>query len=102
MNEIIKLLPALGISVLMNIGAGIFYSIGKLRQSFNLNKLIGGIIKALIIAGMFVGSAYCFDIIDLSSLGITPIFIMSTAIALYVGKALKSLGKILGVEVKVS
>lgn len=100
MQEIIKLLPALGISASMNICAGIYYNVKNLGQSFNFKKLIEGIIKALIVTWMFVGSAYCFDTIDLSSIGITPVIIMTSAIGLYVGKALKSLIKILGVNIK--
>lgn len=99
MDEIIKSLPILAVAILMNIGAGLYYNIGTKDLSFDAKKLINGVIKAIIICGMFVGTAYCFDSTDLSSIGVTPQIIMNSAIVLYVGKSLISLGKILGVEV---
>lgn len=100
MEEIIGLLPVLLVAVVMNIAAGTYFSIGKENSRFDIKRLISGIIKALIVGGMFIGTAYCFEATDLSSVGITPIFVMLSAISLYVGKAVVSLGKILGVEIK--
>ncbi len=100
MEEILKLLPTLLVAIAMNIAAGLYYSVGTKKLHFSWNVLITGIIKAVIVAGMFIGTAYCFETTDLSSIGITPIFVMMSAITLYVGKALISLAKILGVEVK--
>lgn len=100
MVEILKLLPVLAVAIAMNIGAGLYYNIGTQKLSFDYKVLITGIVKAVIIAGMFIGTAYCFEATDLSSIGVTPIFVMMSAITLYVGKALVSLGKILGVEIK--
>ena len=100
MTEIIKLLPVLGIAISMNIVAGLYYSIGTKELAFSWKKLISGIFKAGIIAYLFIGTAYCFEATDLSSLGVEPMFIMASAIALYVGKAVISLGKILGIEIK--
>ena len=100
MVEILKLLPVLAVAIAMNIGAGLYYNIGTQKLSFDYKVLITGIVKAVIIAGMFIGTAYCFEATDLSSIGVTPIFVMTSAITLYVGKALVSLGKILGVEIK--
>ena len=100
MNEILTLLPVLSVAILMNLGAGLYYSIGTKKTAFNSKIFLSGIIKAAIIAGMFIGTAYCFEATDLSSIGVTPIFVMTSAIILYVGKALISLGKILGLEIK--
>ena len=100
MKEILNLLPVLAVAIAMNIGAGLYYNIGTKNLTFNLKTLITGIIKAAIVAGMFIGTAYCFEATDLSSIGVTPVFVMMSAITLYVGKALISLGKILGVEIK--
>ena len=100
MKEILNLLPVLAVAIAMNIGAGLYYNIGTKKLTFNWKILITGIIKAVIVAGMFIGTAYCFEATDLSSIGITPIFVMMSAITLYVSKALISLGKILGIEVK--
>lgn len=100
MTEILKLLPVLAVAIAMNIGAGLYYSVGTKKLTFDCKKLISGIIKAIIVAGMFVGTAYCFEATDLSSIGVTPIFVMMSAITLYVTKALISLGKILGVDIQ--
>ena len=100
MKEILNLLPVLAVAIAMNIGAGLYYNIGTKNLTFNWKTLITGIIKAVIVAGMFIGTAYCFEATDLSSIGVTPVFVMMSAITLYVGKALLSLGKILGVEIK--
>ena len=100
MKEILNLLPVLAVAIAMNIGAGLYDNIGTKNLTFNWKTLITGIVKAAIVAGMFVGTAYCFEATDLSSIGVTPVFVMMSAITLYVGKALLSLGKILGVEIK--
>lgn len=100
MNEIIKLLPVLGVAILMNIASGLYYNIGTQKLKFEWNVLFSGIIKAAIVVFLFIGTAYCFEATDLSSIGVTPVFVMMSAITLYVGKALVSLGKILGIEIK--
>ena len=100
MTEILNLLPVLAVAIAMNIGSGLYYNIGTKNLTFDWKKLISGIIKAVIVAGMFIGTAYCFEATDLSSIGVTPVFVMMSAITLYVTKALISLGKILGVEIK--
>ena len=98
MKEILNLLPVLFIAIIMNMTAGIYYNIGNKKMHFNLKKLVSVIIKASIISGLFIGTAYCFEVTDMSATGITPEFIMISAITLYVGKALISLAKILGIE----
>ena len=100
MTEILNLLPVLAVAIAMNIGAGLYYNIGEKELAFSWKILISGVVKAAIVAGMFIGTAYCFEATDLSSIGVTPVFVMMSAITLYVGKALVSLGKILGIEVK--
>lgn len=99
MTEILNLMPILAIAIAMNIGAGLYYNIGKQKFNFNWRTLISGIIKAIIVAGIFIGTAYCFDATDLSSIGVTPEFIMKAAIILYIGKAITSLARILGVDI---
>lgn len=100
MAEIIRTLPILAVAILMNIGAGLYYNIGTKELDFDKMKLINGVVKAFIICCMFVGTAYCFDSTDLSSIGVTPQFIMNSAIVIYVGKSVISLGKILGVDLE--
>lgn len=100
MAEIIESLPVLFVAVIMNIAAGTYFNVGKKNFKFSFKKLASGVIKAVIVGGMFIGTAYCFEATDLSSIGVTPNFVMLSAISLYVGKAIVSLGKILGVEIK--
>ncbi|MDE6208459.1 MAG: hypothetical protein K2M73_02160 [Lachnospiraceae bacterium] len=99
MKEILDLLPILFISASINIGVGLYYNVGTRNLSFDSKKLIYGIIKAVIVAFSFLGLAYCFEKTDLSSIGVTPDFIINSAIILYVGKSLTSLCKILGIEI---
>lgn len=100
MNEILHLLPVLFMAISMNIITGTYYNIGTKKLPFSFKTLFSGILKATIIAGIFLGTGYCFETTDLSSIGVTPVFILTSAITLYVGKTLVSLGKILGIEVK--
>ncbi len=99
MEEILTLLPVLFVAIMMNIAAGIYYNIGTKKLCFRWTTLIAGIMKAAIISCIFIGAAYCFEKTDLSSAGLTPVFVMTSAIVLYVGKALTSLGKILGINI---
>lgn len=101
MNEILKMLPVLFIAIIINIAAGIYYNIGNMHMAFDIKKLLAGLIKAFIIAAIFVGTSFCCEATDLSSIGITPMLMMTSAITLYVGKSLKSLAKILGVEINI-
>lgn len=100
MTEIINLLPLLGITMAINISLGMYYNIGVKSFGFDYKMFINGLVKAINIGAAFVGLAYCFDNTDLSSIGITPTVIMYSAIALYAGKDLKTLAKIIGVETK--
>lgn len=100
MEEILKLLPVLAIAIAMNTATGVYYNVGTNKMQFELSVLLSGVVKALIIGGCFVGSAYCFEVTDLSTMGVTPQLIMNAAITLYMGKALASFMKILGVEIK--
>lgn len=99
MNEVLTLLPVLAVAIVMNIAAGIYYNVGTQNIEFSFKKLLSGIIKAGIVAGIFIGTAYCFETTDLSSIGVTPVFVIMSAITIYVGKALTSVAKILGVSI---
>lgn len=101
MLEILNYLPLLGIAVVCNILCGIYYNINVKEIKFDWVKLLNGIIKAIIVIVVFIGTAYIFDQMKelTEALGVTPKFIMVSAITLYVGKVLVSLGKILGVDV---
>lgn len=103
MLEILNYLPLLGIAVVCNILCGIYYNINVKEIKFNWNKLFNGIMKAIIVIVVFIGMAYIFDQMKelAEALGVTPKFIMVSAITLYTSKVLISLGKILGVEIKI-
>lgn len=100
MIDILTLLPVLACAIGMNVALGMYYNIGIKKFSFNIHILLTGILKAFIIAGTFMGLAYCFYYIDFRTFGVTPKFLLNSAITLYVGKVLVSLGKILGLERK--
>lgn len=91
-------LIALCIAALVNVLLGLYNNIGVEGYKFDVHKLINGLIKAAIVIVAFIGVAYCFDITDLNSLGLTPDMIVNAAIVLYIGKSLQNLTKILGVE----
>lgn len=91
-------LIALCVAALVNILLGLYNNIGVEGYKFDIRKLINGLIKAVIVIVAFIGIAYCFDITDLNSLGLTPDMIVNAAIVLYIGKSLQNLIKILGVE----
>lgn len=91
-------LIALCVAALVNVLLGLYNNIGVEGYKFNIRKLINGLIKAVIVIVAFIGVAYCFDITDLNSLGLTPDMIVNAAIVLYIGKSLQNLTKILGVE----
>ena len=103
MIEILNYLPLLGIAVVCNILCGIYYNINVKEIKFNWLKLLNGIMKAIIVIVVFIGMAYIFDQMKelAEALGVTPKFIMVSAITLYTSKVLISLGKILGVEIKI-
>lgn len=95
MSEVLNLLAPLAVSVVINIALGMYYNIGKKRMSFNYRWLLNGLIKALIVGGSFVGLAYIVDTVQIMPEE-TPQLVMLSAIVLYVGKAIISLKKILG------
>lgn len=99
MKEILNLLPVLLVAIFMNIEVGIYRSIEIKNLCFSWKTLITGIVKAGIISSIFIGTAYCFEATDLSSIGVTPVFLITSAITLYVGKTIISLGEILGIEI---
>jgi len=90
-------LVALCVAAFANILMGIYNNINLEQCNFNFKKLLTGVIKAVIIILTFIAIGYCFDVTDLSSIGVTPDLVINSAIILYVGKALQNLMKILGV-----
>ena len=100
MQDILFSMPVLLVSMGMNILLGLYYQVGIRRAPFQLRRLVDGAAKAGVVGLAFIGLAFCFDRIDLSSLGISPCIIMHSAICLYIGKVAAHLTKILGVSGK--
>ncbi len=100
MQDILFSMPVLLAGMGMNILLGLYYQVGMRRESFQLRRLLDGIAKAAVVGAAFIGLAFCFDRIDLSSLGISPSIIMHSAICLYIGKVAAHLSKILGIAAK--
>lgn len=98
LDLVFKFIPTLAVAMVTNTILGIYYNVGIKNSRFNWKILLTGIIKALIIAISFMGLGFCFDQINLSSIGITPETIMNAAIILYVSKSCIKLSKILGIE----
>ena len=102
LDTIIKYLPVLGVSIIVNILLGLYHNIGMKGQTFDWKKLVQGAAKAGVVAVAFVGLAYCFDatdtIIDLGVLELDPNLIMISAITIYMIKGVTTLANILGIK----
>lgn len=90
-------LIALVLAAVANILMGLYNNIGKEGCSFSIKTLLQGIVKVIIIVMTFLVIAYCFDMTDLSALGVTPDLVINAAIVLYMTKAMHNMMKILGV-----
>lgn len=93
-----KDLSVLALSMTVNIMLGTYNQIGRKNCRFSRKRFLSGLIKAVIVGLSFVSLSYCFEVTDLTSLGITPDMIMNASILLYVGKDIAALAKTLGVE----
>lgn len=91
-------MPVLAVVITLNILLGMYNSIKIQNFRFSKEKLINGIIKAVIISGAFIGFAYVFSMIDLSSVGITPLLVMQVSIVTYATKGITNLAQILGIS----
>lgn len=98
MQEIYRLLPVLGIVMLINIALGTYSNIKIEKFSFDIKKFFAGIIKAVIIAASAVGLSYAFTVIDLSSIGVTPETIITAAIIGYAKKDIDNFARYLNVN----
>lgn len=90
-------LVALCVAAIANILMGMYNNINLENCNFNIKKFFTGVIKAGIIIATFIAVGYCFDVTDLSALGVTPDLVINAAIVLYIGKAMQNLMKVLGV-----
>ena len=103
MSEMLIQLGLLAVAIICNILCGIYYNINIKDANFDWYKLVNGVLKAIVISAMAIGMAFVFENKpELSeAVGVTPNFVINSAIILYVSKALVGLGKILGIQVDI-
>lgn len=100
MQEAIQLLGLLGLAVISNILGGMYVNVNIKNFKFEWQKLVNGIIKALIISFMFLSLAYILEQIpDLESvLGMQPKTMIISAIGIYIAKTGQHLIDIFGLK----
>lgn len=100
MQEAIQLLGLLGLAVISNILGGMYVNVNIKDFKFEWQKLVNGIIKAIIISFMFLSLAYIIEQIpDLESvLGVQPKTMIISAIGIYVAKTGQHLIDIFGLK----
>ena len=103
MSEMLIQLGLLAVAIICNILCGIYYNINIKEANFDWYKLVNGVLKAIVISVVAIGMAFVFENKpELSeAVGVTPNFVINSAIILYVSKALVGLGKILGIKVDI-
>ena len=103
MSEMLIHLGLLAVAIICNILCGIYYNINIKEANFDWYKLVNGVLKAIVISAVAIGVAFIFENKpELSeAVGVTPNFVINSAIILYVSKALVGLGKILGIKVDI-
>lgn len=103
MSEMLIQLGLLAVAIICNILCGIYYNINIKDANFDWYKLVNGVLKAIVISAVAIGMAFVFENKpELSeAVGVTPNFVINSAIILYVSKALVGLGKILGIQVNI-
>ena len=100
MQEAIQLLGLLALAVISNILGGMYVNVNIKDFKFDWQKLVNGIIKAIIISFMFLSLAYIIEQIpDLESvLGVQPKAMIVSAIGIYVAKTGQHLIDIFGLK----
>lgn len=100
MQEAVQLLGLLGLAVISNILGGMYVNVNIKDFKFDWQKLVNGIIKAIIISFMFLSLAYIIEQIpDLESvLGVQPKTMIISAIGIYVAKTGQHLIDIFGLK----
>lgn len=92
-----KYLLILGALMACNILLGVANSIAIRKYKFDSSKFISGVVKALVSGVGIITLAIAFNTMDLSSLGITPMTIVSTGIITYAGKCTKNIMMCMGI-----
>ena len=90
LQTILTYLPVLGAAIAVNIILGLYNNIENIKEVFDWTKLLKGVAKAVCVSLAFLGLAYAFDatktVVDVGVFEINPDVIMTSAIALYIGK----------------
>jgi hypothetical protein len=101
-EKIISYLPYLGVAVSVNLMLGVYYNVAGIKEAFSWAKFFTGIFKAVIVSLSFIGAAVVFDklgvVLALGEYTLKPDVVLLSAIALYLGKDMENLVKILGVK----
>ena len=102
MSEMLIQLGLLAVAIICNILCGIYYNINIKETNFDWYKLVNGVLKAIVISAVAIGMAFVFENKPEPSeaVGVTPNFVINSAIILYVSKAIVSLGNILGIKIE--
>lgn len=102
LKEVAGALPVLVALIAANIAIGTANSLVVDKIEFDKKRMLEGFIKAVAaIAGVFA-LAYAFDTIDLSSLGFTPMTMITAGIIAYAYKLGVNLVKILGLQGRIT
>lgn len=97
-KEVMHTLPVLCVLILANIALGTLNSLAVEKIQFDKKRMINGVLKAVAAVAAVFSLAYAFDTIDLTSLGFSPMTIVSTGIIVYAVKVGINLVKILGLD----
>lgn len=93
--ECIKYLPVMFLCIFGYMITGVLASTSIDKISFDKTYFINGIVKAVVVSVSVIILAYAFEIVDMSSLGYTPVTVVSTGIVVYATKLLKNIIKLL-------
>lgn len=93
-------IPILFLCIFGNIIIGTVTSTAKKKDKFDIGKFVDGICKSIAITlGIFI-LAVAFERFDLSSLGFTPVTIISIGVLVYAAKIAKHVVTLLGIADK--
>ena len=87
--ECIKYLPVMFLCIFGYMITGVLASTSIDKISFDKTYFINGVVKAVVVSVSVIILAYAFEIVDMSSLGYTPVTVVSTGIVVYATKLLK-------------
>lgn len=100
MQEAIQLLGLLELAVISNILGGLYVNVNIKDFKFEWQKLVNGIIKAVMVMFMFLSLAYILEQVPslVDTLGMQPKTMIISAIGIYVAKTGQHLINIFGLK----